>query len=58
MIGNNGFVTLRNGQAAARTRVSEMSMAEFRDGILDAVASGQRVAAFATRHCQHAPQVP
>ena len=46
MIGNNGFVTLRNGQAAARTRVSEMSMAEFRDGILDAVASGQRVAAF------------
>jgi Ni,Fe-hydrogenase III large subunit len=40
------FATMRSAQAIPRRQLPELSVAEFRDNIVDAVAGGQRVAAF------------
>jgi Ni,Fe-hydrogenase III large subunit len=41
----HGFVSLRNGQTLPRAAVQEISSADFRKNVLDAVAAGRRVAA-------------
>jgi Ni,Fe-hydrogenase III large subunit len=43
---DNGFTILHPGQAIPRERIRAVSFREFRRTIVDAVASGQRVAAF------------
>ena len=45
MTGKPAFAPLRNGQAIARESVPEVPFADFRATIVDAVASGKRVAA-------------
>ncbi|MEI8371508.1 MAG: hydrogenase [Planctomycetota bacterium] len=45
MNGNKSFAKLRNGQSIPCSQVPEMSFADFRQRIVDAVASGRRVSA-------------
>ncbi len=45
MSSNNDFATLRNGQTIPRTQVPEVPFADFRRGIVESVAAGQRIAA-------------
>ncbi len=42
---DNGFASLRSGQAIPRGQIPERPMAEFRRAVVDAVARGHRVAA-------------
>ena len=42
---SNGFAVLRNGQTIPRAQVAAIPFAAFRDGVITAVAAGQRVAA-------------
>jgi Ni,Fe-hydrogenase III large subunit len=45
MNAGHGFAPLRNGQSIPRTQIPELSFADFRETIVDAVAGGERVAA-------------